>query len=471
MFSCLFLLQVITIPTAGDDSSVKRFNFSLSPLDSDGPQGSVECIEQKGRSQVLQSLGRIEHKLKVHATDESFGATKAKMTAASNEAAKKATKVIKAGMQGRKFIPPPKPNSFGLKSSLSNKTGINTSSHLKNSISKASPVLNSSQPVMNGNSNKQPSNKFDINRFRPNNNSNPLPPSKVTPSLKRKLETVAQVVVSPESNSKSKSSVNTSMTPTSSPENRRLTVSSLHSSPNFLSIPKNIRQNISGKDSSPHSVSNYSRDSLLSPKSSFNDSPNNNNNNNSHYSSQINGNHSSNGIKKSCLEIKSSVNSLQMDSKSPNTSLVPQTVSGVNTTSSPGNSWLKKSSVVSPLLPDQERSCQNYSGANKLNGNNSQVPVPTIKLNGNHVHSAASTPKESSSRPPSRPASRPTSPAVTREGYEKLKMEYDNMYKKYLHLTSLIEPVTQKFNRLEAKMNSCTEGSTEWNVSINHFDS
>ena len=458
----LSLFQVITIPTAGDQSSVKRFDFSLSPLDSDGPQGSVECIEQKGRSQVLQSLGRIECKLKVHATDESFGATKAKMTAASNEAAKKATKVIKAGMQGRKFIPPPKNNSFGLKSSLSNKAGINT--HLKNSISKASPVSNSSQTVMNGSSNKQ--SKFDINRFRPNNNSNLLPSSKVNPSLKRKLETVAQVVVSPECNSKSKPSLNTSVAPTS-PENRRLAVSSLHSSPNFLSIPKNIRQNISGKDSSPHSVSNHNLDSLLSPKSSFNDSPNNNNNNNSHYSSQINGNHSSNGIKKPCLEIKSSVNSLQMDSKSPNTSLVPQTVSGVNATSSPGNSWLKKSSVVSPLLPDQERSCQNYSGAKKTNGNNSQVPVPTIKVNGNHVHSAASTPKESSSRP----ASRPTSPAVTREGYEKLKMEYDNMYKKYLHLTSLIEPVTQKFNRLEAKMNSCTEGSTDWNVCINHSDS
>jgi len=71
------------------------FNFSLSPYDCDGSQGSLECLQQRRGNDSLVSLGRIEHKIKIQADSNfTFEATKAKMTAANNEAAKKATKVI-----------------------------------------------------------------------------------------------------------------------------------------------------------------------------------------------------------------------------------------------------------------------------------------------------------------------------------------------------------------------------------------
>lgn len=79
---------------AASGGEKRIFNFSLSPYDCDGSQGSLECLKQRRGNHSLISLGRIEHKIKIQATDVTFEATKAKMTAANNEAAKKATKVI-----------------------------------------------------------------------------------------------------------------------------------------------------------------------------------------------------------------------------------------------------------------------------------------------------------------------------------------------------------------------------------------
>lgn len=388
---------MITIPTSTGHDEGKRFNFSLSPFDSDGPQGSVECVQQKINKDVLQSLGRIEYKLKIQATDESFGATKAKMAAASTEAAKKATKVINAGKMGRKFIPQTKVISR-LNGQL--KSLNNHNSHHKSILNKPN---HSSQVI-------KP--KFDVSKIRP---IIPSPKTLINP-LKRKSD------VNGDATSK------VSKSGSASPENSQA-VPSLSSS-SSLSVPK-LRQ------TPPESlVSNVSRGSNL--RSSSNDPS-------SHDSSQTNASSNYSSHFRNKPEIKAtSVN----DSKS----------SSANMPLNDSNGDFKCSPRLPEHLVRQHKSSYSSSSTSGATNYTNGHSVPAIKLNGHFVPVSASTTTDSPS------SSRPVSPAVTREEYDKLKTEFDNLHKKYLHLTNVIEPVTLKFNRLEAMLNTCNEGSSEWNV-------
>ncbi|KAI1283208.1 RNA polymerase II elongation factor ELL [Halotydeus destructor] len=82
-----------------EDGTRKKFNFSLANVDGDGPQGSFECIRQKGSKnstlRQLENLGRVDYKMQVHASDDSYQKTKTRMAACSEESKKHSAKVIK----------------------------------------------------------------------------------------------------------------------------------------------------------------------------------------------------------------------------------------------------------------------------------------------------------------------------------------------------------------------------------------
>ena len=372
---------VMEIPV---DDQVKRFNFSLSPLEQDGTQGSVECIQQKRNSKLVQSLGRIEYKLKVQATDESFGATKAKMTAASNEAAKKATKVIKAGMQGRKFISPPiiKPNNR-------NSIGLRGNAKVINTNSPAN-VKNNSR--INCNNSQVANGIVKSDRFRPNDKLQ----SSIN-SLKRKLEEQQQQRMP----SKPISPPDTTLLYKTSPSEIPSSSSSCIRANNESSSLNNSRV-VVGSNS-------HCKSSDLSHSSQLN---------NDRQSSQV----------QTKKDLSPSARNLN-----------------------PNNGWPKRS-PTNPMNPDMKTPVVPPSV--------SSHGTPTIKING---HSVPSSPQVSCS---SRPGSRPLSPAVSRQDYDRLRKEFDILHRQYILLTGIIEPVTQRFNRLEAKLNTCHEGSTEWNVSL-----
>ncbi|GFN80526.1 RNA polymerase ii elongation factor ell-like [Plakobranchus ocellatus] len=167
----------ISMPGFGG-SPGQTFQISLSALPGD-LNGSFDCIQQtsKGGSSSLECLGTMSYRVAVHATDDVYDQTRAKMTMAEEESKKICTKEIKPsgrniGRKVKKILPPgslrippvSKPptlvskvpctansrQSFGLSSTIppqhlpssSPKEASSTMSNLSG-LSRHSPLLNS----------------------------------------------------------------------------------------------------------------------------------------------------------------------------------------------------------------------------------------------------------------------------------------------------------------------------------------
>ncbi|KAL2099592.1 hypothetical protein ACEWY4_003986 [Coilia grayii] len=94
----------IKIPRTDAPDSTHNFDFYLSNVGKDNPQGSFECIQQymsSAGAPHLASLGTIQDKITVCATSESYQVTRERMTQVEEDSRKKSTKVIKPGSQFR----------------------------------------------------------------------------------------------------------------------------------------------------------------------------------------------------------------------------------------------------------------------------------------------------------------------------------------------------------------------------------
>ncbi|NWS60793.1 ELL2 factor, partial [Chunga burmeisteri] len=91
----LFKIPAVDVP-----NEVHTFNFYLSNVGKDSPQGSFDCVQQvnssPGASQ-LSCLGPIQNKITVCATSDSYQTTRERMTQAEEESRNRSTKVIKPG--------------------------------------------------------------------------------------------------------------------------------------------------------------------------------------------------------------------------------------------------------------------------------------------------------------------------------------------------------------------------------------
>uniref|UniRef100_A0ACB8ER19 RNA polymerase II elongation factor ell2 n=1 Tax=Sphaerodactylus townsendi TaxID=933632 RepID=A0ACB8ER19_9SAUR len=90
----------VKIPKADLPNEVHTFNFYLSNVGKDNPQGSFDCVQQtvsSGGSSQLSCLGFIQDKLTVCATNDSYQMTRERMTQAEEESRNRSTKVIKPG--------------------------------------------------------------------------------------------------------------------------------------------------------------------------------------------------------------------------------------------------------------------------------------------------------------------------------------------------------------------------------------
>lgn len=94
------LQGLVKIPKNDPSNEVHTFNFYLSNVGKDNPQGSFDCIQQtfssSGASQ-LNCLGFIQDKITVCATNDSYQVTRERMTQAEEESRNRSTKVIKPG--------------------------------------------------------------------------------------------------------------------------------------------------------------------------------------------------------------------------------------------------------------------------------------------------------------------------------------------------------------------------------------
>ncbi|KAF6731769.1 RNA polymerase II elongation factor ELL2 [Oryzias melastigma] len=95
----------IKIPrTDGSSGSVSNFDFYLSNVGKDNPQGSFECIHHyvsSSGASHLALLATIQDKVTVCATNDSYQVTRERMTQAVEDTRERGTKVIKPGGQYR----------------------------------------------------------------------------------------------------------------------------------------------------------------------------------------------------------------------------------------------------------------------------------------------------------------------------------------------------------------------------------
>ncbi|KAG8598321.1 hypothetical protein GDO81_002563 [Engystomops pustulosus] len=90
----------IKIPKSDCLNEMHNFNFYLSNVGKDNPQGSFDCIQQTVTStgvSKLNCLGFIQDKITVCATNDSYQLTRDRMTQAEEETRSRSTKVIKPG--------------------------------------------------------------------------------------------------------------------------------------------------------------------------------------------------------------------------------------------------------------------------------------------------------------------------------------------------------------------------------------
>ncbi|KAJ7999696.1 hypothetical protein DPEC_G00197080 [Dallia pectoralis] len=81
-----------------------NFDFYLSNVGKDNPQGSFDCIQQyvsSSGTHHLASLGTIQEKVTVCATNDSYQVTRERMAQAEEDSRKRGTKVLKPGGQFR----------------------------------------------------------------------------------------------------------------------------------------------------------------------------------------------------------------------------------------------------------------------------------------------------------------------------------------------------------------------------------
>ncbi|XP_021146758.2 RNA polymerase II elongation factor ELL2 isoform X2 [Columba livia] len=90
----------IKIPGVDAPNEAHTFNFYVSNVGKDNPQGSFDCVQQtdssSGASQ-LSCLGSIQNKITVCATSDSYQTTRERMTQAEEESRNRSAKVIKPG--------------------------------------------------------------------------------------------------------------------------------------------------------------------------------------------------------------------------------------------------------------------------------------------------------------------------------------------------------------------------------------
>ncbi|KAE8298101.1 RNA polymerase II elongation factor ELL2 [Larimichthys crocea] len=91
----------IKIPkTDSSSGTFHNFDFYLSNVGKDNPQGSFECIHHSGASH-LALLATVQDKVTVCATNDSYQVTRERMTQAAEDTREHGTKVIKPGSQYR----------------------------------------------------------------------------------------------------------------------------------------------------------------------------------------------------------------------------------------------------------------------------------------------------------------------------------------------------------------------------------
>ncbi|XP_005990050.1 RNA polymerase II elongation factor ELL2 isoform X2 [Latimeria chalumnae] len=90
----------IKIPRTDVPSEVHNFDFYLSNVGKDNPQGSFDCVQQYVSSfgaLQLDCMGIVQDKITICATNDSYQMTRKRMTQAEEETRSRSTKVIKPG--------------------------------------------------------------------------------------------------------------------------------------------------------------------------------------------------------------------------------------------------------------------------------------------------------------------------------------------------------------------------------------
>lgn len=94
----------IKIPKTDSSDTFHNFDFYLSNVGKDNPQGSFECIHQyvsSSGASHLALLATVQDKVTVCATSDSYQVTRERMTQAAEDTRERGTKVIKPGGQFR----------------------------------------------------------------------------------------------------------------------------------------------------------------------------------------------------------------------------------------------------------------------------------------------------------------------------------------------------------------------------------
>ncbi|XP_059169758.1 RNA polymerase II elongation factor ELL2-like [Physella acuta] len=153
---------IIKIPSHGNQPE-RAFQISMSALPGD-PNGSFDCIQQTSNN--LFSLGTMQHKVSVHATDDVYDRTRAKMTMAEEESKKVCTKEIKPSgrhisKRVKKVLPPgslklplpvQKPSTVSKPTASINGTNRHSLGHTSSSSSLplASSTISPNLPALSG---------------------------------------------------------------------------------------------------------------------------------------------------------------------------------------------------------------------------------------------------------------------------------------------------------------------------------
>ncbi|XP_043565595.1 RNA polymerase II elongation factor ELL2 isoform X2 [Chiloscyllium plagiosum] len=92
--------KLIKIPRTDAHNDTRNFDFYVSNVGKDNPQGSFDCVQQYISSDGVSELdcfGSIQDKITICATNDSYQTTRERMTQAEEETRSRSTKVIKPG--------------------------------------------------------------------------------------------------------------------------------------------------------------------------------------------------------------------------------------------------------------------------------------------------------------------------------------------------------------------------------------
>ncbi|XP_053910378.1 RNA polymerase II elongation factor ELL2 isoform X3 [Cuculus canorus] len=91
---------LIKIPKANQPNEVHAFNFYVSNVGKDNPQGSFDCVQQKNSSSgamQLSCVGSIQNKITICATSDSYQTTRERLTQVEESSRNRSAKIIKPG--------------------------------------------------------------------------------------------------------------------------------------------------------------------------------------------------------------------------------------------------------------------------------------------------------------------------------------------------------------------------------------